>query len=30
MHQTPVKPSGSQLAGPFQFLDRGTVIVRHQ
>ena len=27
MHKTPVKPSGSQLAGPFQFLDHGTVIV---
>ena len=28
MHQTPVEPSGSQFADPFQFLDRETVTVR--
>ena len=28
MHQTPDKPSGSQFADPFQFLDHETGIVR--
>ena len=30
MHRTPVKPSGSQFADPFQFLDHGRVIVKCQ
>ena len=30
MYWTPVEPSGSQIADPFQFLDHGTVIVRRQ
>ena len=28
MHWTPVEPSGSQFADPFQFLDHETVTVR--
>ena len=29
MHQTPVEPSGSQFADPFQFLDYGTVVASY-